>query len=65
MNIRMRKDGFLVTVFEGDYGTDERRAIVREEGAKRGRSGRRACLGFFFPGMEPDERQALIDRWRR
>ena len=64
MRMKVQRDGFWVTIVQGDYGSDGRRAILREEAEGRGRHGRRKIHDIMFEtGLTHGERQDLIDSW--
>ncbi len=64
MRMTLRRNGYWVTVVTGDYGTEDRRIQLREEGARRGRYGRRSINSILFEdGLKPPERQELLNRW--
>lgn len=64
MRMKRRKDGFWVTVIEGNYGDEGRRVELRAEATARGRAGAPKGMRFFDPGMSNEERSETLLRWR-
>ena len=66
MRTTTRRNGYLVTLHEGDYGTEDRCRILKADGARIGRHGRAPkSLRYFITGMDDETRSRLLRDWNR